>query len=76
MRSNLIQHTSVRLLTFTGGSVEAVAAQLTRHAPETGITGAGAVAEVTVVTFTVVTAGRADATRTNWIEREVRTFTL
>lgn len=60
------------MLTFTGGSIEAVAAQLTGHAPETCITGTGAVTKVTVITFTTVIAERADAARTDWIERETQ----
>lgn len=70
MTSELHLATVQRLLTFTGGSVEAIPAELTSHAPETYITGTGAVTKVTIVTFTTVTARRADAARTHWTERE------
>lgn len=53
------------LLTFTSGSIEAITAQLTSHAPKTQITGTGTVTQVTVVTLTAVAAHKADTTRTN-----------
>lgn len=57
------------LLTFTGGSIEPITAQLTGHAPEACVTGTGSVTKVTVVTFTTVTAGRAHPAGTDWRER-------
>lgn len=61
--------TTSALLTFTGGAVESLEAQLTGHTPKTHVTGAGAITQVAVITFTAVTAGGADSTRTDWSER-------
>lgn len=67
------QETVWPLLTFTGGSIESITAQITGHAPKTCITGTGTVTKVTVVTFTTVTAGRADSAGTDWKERNIIT---
>lgn len=57
------------LLTFAGGSIEAVLAQLTGRALETCITRAGPITEVTVIAFPTVATGRVDPSWTHWTER-------
>lgn len=53
------------LLTFTGGAIESLTAQFTGDTPKTSVTGTGSVTQVTIITFTAITAGRADSTGTD-----------
>lgn len=59
---------SQEVLTFTGGSIEAAAAELAGCALKASLAGAGTVPQVTVVTFTSVAAERVNSSRTDCTE--------